>query len=114
MVTLIISAYYLIAFDPERDPFEARRSHESTTAGGQPWETNAVDTYIFNLMMPVRVRLARMFGIGSSAGDRKSVRYRKQLERIFIPVSFFSDNKCLLVRSRPAGWHVLTFFSIIT
>lgn len=77
---VMITAYYLIAFDLERDPFYSRR--DGIIDGNQEWAPNSVDKYVFDFMTPLRVRLARILGIGSSA------RYRNKLERIFITVSF--------------------------
>lgn len=77
---LMTTSYYFIAFDPRRDLFQSRK--KGTTAGSQLWETNSVDKYIFNLMTPLRVWLARILGIGSSP------QHRKKLEDIFIAVSY--------------------------
>ena len=76
---LMTTSYYFIAFDPGRDLFRSRR--KVTPAGSQLWETNSVDKYIFDLMTPIRARLARILGIGSSP------QHRKKLEGIFIAVS---------------------------
>ncbi|KAK0715346.1 heterokaryon incompatibility protein-domain-containing protein [Lasiosphaeris hirsuta] len=68
--------YYLVAFLPEKDPFDPM-GDQKTASNRRPWEVNPIDEYITGLAAPLNKRLARLFRIPAGGQDRD------RLEEVF-------------------------------
>jgi len=66
---VITTAYYFLAFDPDGDPFKARKG-KTTESSPQQWIANSVDKNVHSLMTPLRLRLARTLGVDTSSPYR--------------------------------------------
>ncbi|KAK4447244.1 hypothetical protein QBC34DRAFT_496340 [Podospora aff. communis PSN243] len=72
LMLLMTSAYYLVAFDPTKDPFRARRQ---TPESSQQWAPNSVDKHVFELMTTLRRWLSRLLGLQTRILSRESVEH---------------------------------------
>ncbi|KAK0617689.1 hypothetical protein B0T14DRAFT_274255 [Immersiella caudata] len=87
LVVLMTTAYYLLAFDPSKDPFHARRKGREPT---QQWSPNSVDKYVFVFMTSLKRRISRLLSLETRRFSRE------RLEQAFVTCVFYlSDAQTL-------------------